>query len=60
MHKPLPADCASRKLWYVEIDKKQIPLGKHPEGLPEPKKTKTKGGERGEWNPPEEILRLYY
>jgi hypothetical protein len=44
MHKPMPAYRASRDLWYVEIDGRQIPLGKHPEGLSEPKKSKTKGG----------------
>lgn len=60
MHRPMPAYRASRNLWYVEIEGRQIPLGKHPEGLPEPKKSKTKGGARGEWNPPEEILRAYY
>jgi integrase len=60
MHRPMPAYRAARQLWYVEIDKKQIPLGKHPDGLPEPKKSKTKGGARGEWSPPEEILRAYY
>jgi hypothetical protein len=50
---------ATRNLWYVEIDKRQIPLGTHPDGLPAPKKSKTSEGRRGEWNPPEEILRAY-
>jgi integrase len=60
MHKPMPAYRASRRLWYVELNKKQAPLGKHPDGLPEPKKSKTKGGARGEWNPPDEIWREYH
>src|SRR5262249_45624255 len=60
VHKPMPAYRASRGLWYVELDKKQIPLGRHPGGVPEPRKSKTNGGARGEWNPPEEIWREYH
>jgi hypothetical protein len=54
-HKPTTAYRASRRLWYVELDKRQIPLGTHPAGLPEPKKSKARSGARGEWNPPEEV-----
>ena len=35
--------------WYIKLNGKQIPLGKHPDGLPPPKK------EKGEWHPPKEI-----
>jgi integrase len=56
----MPAYRASRKLWYVELDKKQIPLGKHPDGLPEPKKCKTGVVARGQWSPPDEIWREYH
>jgi hypothetical protein len=38
----------------VEIDKKQLNLGRHPDNLPAPSKRK------GEWDPPPEILREFY
>ena len=37
----------SRDTWYVEIQGKQISLGRHPEGAPPPKKNK-----KGVWNAP--------
>jgi hypothetical protein len=40
--------------WYVEISGKQNPLGKHPEGLPPPKK-----GKNG-WVPPPEIMTAFH
>lgn len=54
MHHPHPFFRASRNTWYVEIDKKQHPLGKHPDGLPPPKKVK------GKWNAPQVIVDEYH
>jgi integrase len=59
-HHPKPAYRASRNLWFVEVGKQQIPLGKHPEGLPAPKKKQTAGGKRGEWDPPRAVLEEYH
>jgi integrase len=59
-HHPKPVYRASRKQWFVEVGSKQIPLGKHPEGLPEPKKKNASGGRRGEWDPPKPILDEYH
>ncbi|MFO0927869.1 MAG: tyrosine-type recombinase/integrase [Gemmataceae bacterium] len=59
-HHPKPAYRASRNLWFVEVDKQQVPLGKHPEGLPPPKKKHTAGGKRGEWDPPKAVLDEYH
>jgi len=41
--------------WYVCIRGKQIPLGKHPEGAPPPKRNK-----KGEWLPPPEITAEFH
>lgn len=59
-HRPMPAYRASRGLWYVELNKRQIPLGTHPEGLPEPRKVKSRSGARGGWDPPEAFWREYH
>jgi len=45
----------SKNKWYVEIKGKQEPLGRHPEGAPEPKK-----GKNGVWNTPPEILTAFH
>lgn len=45
----------SKNKWYVEIRGKQEPLGKHPEGAPEPRK-----GKNGAWNVPPEIMTAYH
>jgi hypothetical protein len=37
-HFPKPFYRAPRNTWFVELDKKQHPLGKHPEALPPPVK----------------------
>lgn len=44
----------SKDAWYVEIDGRQQPLGKHPENAPLPKK-----GKKG-WNVPPEILTAFH
>src|SRR5688500_4434241 len=53
-HFPRPYYKAKRRTWYVEVDRFQHPLGKHPDGLPEPKKGK------GGWDPPEAIWQAYH
>jgi integrase len=53
-HFPKPYYKAKRRTWYVEVDRVQHLLGKHPEGLPEPKK-----GKNG-WEAPEEIRQAYH
>jgi integrase len=45
----------SKNKWYVEIRGKQEPLGRHPEGAPEPRK-----GKNGSWNVPAEIMTAYH
>ena len=40
--------------WYVEVGRVQHALGKHPPGLPEPRKGP------GGWEPPPEIRRAFY
>jgi hypothetical protein len=40
--------------WYVQLDGKQHPLGKHPAHLPPPKK------EGGEWKPLKEIAAAWH
>lgn len=45
---------ASKDKWFVEIDGKQCPLGKHPEGAPAPRKGK------GGWNAPPEIKAAFH
>ena len=45
---------AQTNTWYVEVRGSQVPLGKHPENLPRPKK-----GKSG-WNPPEAILLAFH
>jgi integrase len=47
---------ASRDAWFVEIDGRQRPLGKHPKGAPVPKKSE----ETGRWNAPKPILEAYH
>lgn len=53
-HRPEPFFKASRSTWYVEIDRRQINLGHHPEGYPPPRK-----GKSG-WNAPEPILQKFH
>jgi hypothetical protein len=50
-HEPRPFYKAARRTWYVELDRTQHSLGKHPDGLPEPRK-----GKDGRWNAPAEVL----
>ena len=59
-HRPMPAYRAARRLWYVEIEGRQIPLGHHPEGAEEPRKSGTRGGARGHWQPPPEVVRAFH
>lgn len=53
-HFPKPYYKANRRTWYVEVGRVQHPLGRHPDGLPEPKK-----GKNG-WDAPEEIRQAYH
>ncbi len=53
-HHPKPFFKANRNTWYVEIDRVQHPLGKHPDALPPPQK---KGSG---WEAPREILDAYH
>jgi hypothetical protein len=54
-HFPKPFYRAPRKTWFVQVGKKQHPLGKHPDGVPPPKKVK------GEWRPvPRDIWEAYH
>jgi hypothetical protein len=46
---------ASRDAWFVEIDGRQGPLGKHPKGAPIPKKSE----DTGRWNAPKAIRDAY-
>lgn len=41
--------------WYVCVHGRQVPLGKHPEGAPPPKRHPR----TGEWNPPPEIVTAF-
>jgi integrase len=54
-HQPWPFYRAPRNTWFVEVGKKQLPLGKHPADAPPPKK-----GDDGKWIPPREIMAAYY
>jgi integrase len=45
---------AQTNTWYVEVKGSQVPLGKHPDNLPRPRK-----GKSG-WNPPEAILLAFH
>jgi integrase len=45
---------ASKDKWFVEIRGRQVPLGRHPEGAPAPRK-----GKNG-WNPPPEIMAEFH
>ncbi len=54
-HEPRPIFRASRNNRYVEVEKKQHVLGKHPKGVPAPKKNRY-----GKWSPPPEILQEYH
>ena len=47
---------AARDAWFVKIDGRQRPLGKHPKGAPVPKKSE----ETGRWNAPKAILEAYH
>ena len=40
--------------WYVELNGKQQPLGRHPDGATPPKRGK------GGWNPPADILKAFH
>jgi integrase/recombinase XerD len=53
-HAPFPYYKASRGTWYVEVDRKQHALGRHPDGLPPPAK------KDGKWEPPPAILKAFY
>lgn len=53
-HMPWPVYRADRKIWFVEIQKQQITLGKHPDGAPAPQK------KAGKWDPPKAILEAYF
>jgi hypothetical protein len=54
-HQPRPFYRAPRNTWFVEVDKKQVPLGKHPATAPAPRK-----GKDGHWVVPGEIMTAYY
>jgi integrase len=54
-HHPFPFFRAPRSTWFVEVNKKQIPLGKHPKHVPPPEKD----GD-GKWVPPPEIMKAYH
>ena len=51
---PSPFYKPSRATWYVEVNRVQYVLGKHPDGLPPPKK------KRKEWDPPTGIADAYH
>jgi hypothetical protein len=51
---PKPFFKPKRNTWYVEVSRVQHLLGKHPEGLPPPKKC------RGHWEAPRIILDAYH
>jgi hypothetical protein len=51
---PKPFFKPKRNSRYVEVDRTQYLLGKHPEGLPTPKKRVA------EWGAPREILDAYH
>ena len=53
-HFPKPYYKANRRTWYVEVGRVQHPLGRHPDGVPEPKK-----GKNG-WDAPEAIRQAYH
>ena len=46
-HSPKPYYKTPRRTWYVEVDRVQHVLGKHPADLPEPKKGKKRLGSSG-------------
>jgi hypothetical protein len=54
-HFPKPYFKANRRTWYVEANRKQHVLGRHPKGEPFPVK-----GRDGNWNPPPEIWQAYH
>src|SRR5579884_4156880 len=51
---PKPFFKPKRNTWYVEVGRVQHPLGKHPDGLPPPKKR------GGKWEAPRVILDAYH
>lgn len=53
-HSPKPFFKANRNTWYVEVDRVQHPLGKHPDGTPPPVK------KHGVWQAPPEIMAAFY
>jgi integrase len=53
-HQPRPFFKANRNTWYVEVNRVQLALGKHPEGGPAPSKR------NGVWNAPPEIMAAFY
>jgi integrase len=54
-HQPWPFFRAPRNTWFVELNKKQVPLGKHPRAAPPPRK-----GDDGKWIVPRQIMAEYY
>src|SRR5581483_3972777 len=54
-HSPHPFFKAKRCTWYVEVNRVQHVLGRHPERLPLPQK-----GEDGRWKAPKEILDAFH
>ena len=53
-HSPKPYYKPKRRTWYVEVARVQHALGRHPDGLSEPKK-----GRNG-WDPPESIREAFH
>jgi integrase len=53
-HAPQPYFKPSRNTWYVELNRKQVSLGSHPQGLPPPQK------KDGQWDPPPQIREAFY
>ena len=53
-HSPKPYFKSARCTWYVEVDRVQHALGKHPAGQPEPRK-----GKNG-WDAPAEIRQAFH
>ena len=53
-HSPKPFYKSPRNTWYVELNRVQHSLGKHPEGRPAPVK------KHGVWQAPPEIMTAFY
>src|SRR5437870_835768 len=54
--KPSPWWWEAEQGWYVNIQGKRQPLGKHPPGAPAPRQSKR----TGKWNAPKEIEDAFY